>query len=177
MTGSGLYSALTIALLLAACAADCPPRGYEEGEQFRITVLASDLPDGAVLPPGVECSPLAIGDSFIVQAGPWQKPNDITGCESPSTTAIDGVPPFGEEYISRCQEGFGGPQLGLQCASSDNNSCEPALVFGVAPIIKPEDQTIENGILTVKWWNCHGTCAEHFTVRIERLGKASPSEQ
>src|SRR5690606_36553973 len=69
-SGARLFSALSIASLFFACAADCPPRPYEEGEQFRITVLASDIPDSAVRPPGIECSPLAIGDSFIVQAGP-----------------------------------------------------------------------------------------------------------
>jgi len=175
-SGARLYFALSIASLFVACAADCPPRGYEEGEQFRITVLASDIPDSAVLPPGVECSPLAIGDSFIVQAGPWQKPNDIRGCETPRTTAIDGKPPFAQEYFPYCQGGSG-TQLGMSCYSRDSSSCEPNLSFATSPIIQPEDQVLEDATLIVDWWNCHGSCRENFTVRLERLGKGSPTEQ
>lgn len=159
--------------LAVGCDSDCAPRGYEEGEQFRITVLSSDVPDSAVLQPGVECSPLAIGDSFIVEAGPWRKPNTSGGCESPSTVAIDNGPPFAQGYFPYCENG-GGTQLGLSCYPADNNSCEPRLVFYIGePIIRPDDDVINDGLLVVRWYNCHGSCLENFTVRIERLLKSS----
>ncbi len=57
-------AALFLGLFGLGCGPDCAPHGYEAGERFRITVLSSDIPDSAVLPEGMECSPLEIGDSF-----------------------------------------------------------------------------------------------------------------
>jgi hypothetical protein len=43
---------------------------------------------------------------------------------------------------------------------SDLNSCEPRLTFFTRPKLAPDDDVIKDGVLTVRWWNCHGSCTE-----------------
>ena len=161
-------AALFLGLFGVGCGPDCPPRGYEAGERFRITVLSSDIPDNAVLPEGMECPPLEIGDSFELEAGPWEESNRDT-CDDPTTVATRS--PFGGDLVPYCT-GYG-MQLGMSCYENRSNdtSCERKMLF-TSPRIKPTDKIIDDGRLRVEWINCGHTCVETFTIRIERLGNS-----
>ena len=163
-------AALLLASSVAGCGPDCPPHGYDAGDRFRITVLSSDIPDSAVLPEGMECPPLKIGDSFELEAGPWEESNRDT-CDAPTTVATRS--PFGADLVPYCTAGFGG-QLGMSCREDLDNgtNCDRKMFFATYPTIKPTDEVIENARLAVEWVYCDQACVEVFTIRIERLGKS-----
>ena len=145
---------------------ECTP-GFDDGEQFRITILEDRDPE-------TDCIfvTLEVGDSFILTGG--RTSEDAGGCVT--RMARPEVPEFASEILQECQSE--GTQLGLRC-EGEWSGCSPRVRMSVGPYIERSDTTIESGVLFFEWWsgvtsppaNCAG-CMDQYTVRIERLGMA-----
>ena len=144
---------------------ECTP-GFDDGEQFRITILEDRDPE-------TDCIfvTLEVGDSFILTGG--RTSEDAGGCVT--RMARPEVPEFASEILQSCEpRGF---QLGMAC-EGDWSGCSVGMQMGVGTHISRSDQVIGDGILTFNWWGrgevpegCGG-CTDQYTVRIERLGMA-----
>ena len=145
---------------------DCEP-GFDEGEQFRITVLANRNPESVCL-----FDILEAGDSVVLTGGSTFE--EENGCHVRS--ARPEVPEFALEYLTECQPDR--VQLGLRC-EGEVAGCLVGARLGVGPHIDRSDSVVDEGILNFNWWSsadapatCPGGCTVQYTVRIERLGMA-----
>jgi hypothetical protein len=182
---SRVSSVLAFGLAVGSCGlfdskGHCPPHGFEAGERFRVTVLSVlatglDMTDpknanaGAGDAGVLACAPLYVGDSFVMEAGPWQDGGNQ--CDTSKMTNTSS--PFAADQVPYC-DSFGGGQLELRCREDvDPYTCTKFMSFGTYPAIKPTDQVVESR-MSVTWSTCESGCTTTFNVLIERLPPAAP---
>jgi hypothetical protein len=130
----------------------CEDVSYKTGERYEVTVLEL-LPAEFRSDEGPNCTPLAIGDKFLIVVGEAPE-NPEKDC---SHTAD---PEFVPEFIKATGLSCGrGPELGLDCQSETVGARFELIVEARA------GATVE-GLLVVVWSAADGGCQKRFKVAV-----------
>jgi hypothetical protein len=152
-------------LLIQGCG-ECKAPGFDEGEQFRITI-------SGVRSPTSECdTPLLMADdSFVLVGGPTLADGG-DGSQCQIRGARPEVPTFADGILTSCETR--NSQLGLACMGTTATGCDVGASMGVGPTIERGVSTIERGTFRLTWIgsSCYpgGLCGAVYDARIERLG-------
>ena len=137
---------------------NCKEPGFNEGEQFRITITSPSERQCAV-------APLAVGDSFVLTGGAQLLQGD--GCHVRGATPQ--VPSFATTVLTSCRESAF--QLGLDCTGMITPACNVSAQLRVGPDIEIGTTAIEGGVFSILWTGSDclpGGCTDKYGVRIER---------
>jgi hypothetical protein len=160
---------VVVALVLGAgCHLEkCEAPTYDEGDRFRITVLARRSNS-----PPCDAVPLAVGASFELTAGGIV--HDSQGCGV--RVAQPDVPSFASGVLTSCTNGLDA-SLSMVCTGRTMANCgvRASIIVGVK--IARSQTSVDDGILNIDWGSeCFtgNLCSDSYDVRIERLPPGAP---
>ena len=163
-----MKSRATFLLLLPACAVlacgkqDCDPIGFDQGEQFQVTIVG----EGEYERPCQRNHPsFAPGDSHTITGGELIHVDDKR-CPN---RLLEPLPPEPwADKTSHCDQ-FGSDITGISCLYLTEEGFEGRVQVIYGPRIEENDEVIEDGRVSVSWGSGVDSCWAIYDARFERL--------